>query len=160
MSDLKKSLDYNGVYPCPVCRHGEVQALTLMEAFACNFCQHIFTANLEQQLLRIADSQLPLTWRWQGDAWKGIRHESSEFVWAYGVAGTVFILLPTAIVALAAYLFPPLPGTPLAWIPLAWVVFTFLAHLGCLLWLMLEYYQISLRWYWRGLQQRLRRSLS
>jgi hypothetical protein len=148
MSDSKNSLNYQGVYPCPICRHGEIRTLTLMEAFACNFCQHIFTANLEQQVLKMADSQLPLTWRWQGKGWQGMRQESLEFVWGYRFAGLVFILLPTTIVATGAYLFPPLPQSPLAWLPLAWVIATFCAHLFCLLWLVLEYYQIPLGWYW------------
>jgi hypothetical protein len=159
MSELKQSLDYNGVYPCPVCRHGEVRALTLMEAFACNFCQHIFTANTEQQLLSMADSQLPLTWRWQGNGWKGIRQESLQFVWGYGVAGTVFVLLPTVIITTAAYLFPPLPKSPLAWLSAAWIFGTFFAHLGCLIWLLLEYYQVPVGAYLVALGRRIGRSL-
>jgi len=49
-------LNYHDTYSCPVCRHGKIAALPLMEAYACNFCQHIFTANLEQQVLKMASN--------------------------------------------------------------------------------------------------------
>jgi len=55
-------LNYHDNYSCPVCRHGKIATLPLMEAYACNFCQHIFTANLAQKVLKLANSQLPLTW--------------------------------------------------------------------------------------------------
>ncbi len=147
-------LDYIGTYICPVCRHGEISSLSLMEALACDFCRHIFTVNLEQQVITMADSQLPLTWRWTGQTWKGIQQEV-DTLWAYWFAGTLFVLLPTAIVGLGAYLFPPLPESPLAWLPLFWTILTFLTHLACLGWLMLEYYQIPLALYFQAVWQRL-----
>ena len=73
-----KQLNYFGTYTCPVCRHGEVTAMTLMEAFACNFCRHIFAVNLEQQILKMADSQVPLSWRWNGRHWQGIQQDGIE----------------------------------------------------------------------------------
>ncbi|MEK0189590.1 hypothetical protein WMG39_32810, partial [Microcoleus anatoxicus PTRS2] len=44
-------------YPCPVCRTGEISPMPMMEALACNFCQHIFTGNEERQMLKMADRQ-------------------------------------------------------------------------------------------------------
>ena len=67
----KESTEFNrfhlkGEYSCPVCRHGKVSEMLLMETFSCNFCQHIFTTDFDKQLLKMADSQLPLTWYWNG----------------------------------------------------------------------------------------------
>jgi hypothetical protein len=126
-----------------------------METFACSFCQHIFTTNLEQQLIKMADSQLPLTWRWTGKSWKGIQREGVELGWSYLILGLAFVLLPTAIVSLGVYLFPPLPDSALYWLPFIWAGLTFLAHLTCLLWLILEYYQFPIRLYLRALKRRL-----
>jgi len=44
----------SGVYPCPVCRLGQLKALPTMDAIACDFCRHIFTVNLEKQQLKNA----------------------------------------------------------------------------------------------------------
>ncbi|WP_354634881.1 hypothetical protein [Planktothricoides raciborskii] len=45
-TNLNSMLDET--YPCPVCRYGEISGLTLMNAFGCHFCQHIFTADLSK----------------------------------------------------------------------------------------------------------------
>lgn len=137
-------LDYNQAYRCPVCRHGEISNITLMDAFACNFCHHIFTANLEQQTLKMADSQLGLTWYWDGRKWRNVQQKGQEITGNYWWAGLIFILLPTILVGSAVYLFPPLPGSRLAWFPWFWVILTFTAHSLCLLWLVIEYYQFPL----------------
>ncbi|MBD0269899.1 MAG: hypothetical protein ICV77_16605, partial [Cyanobacteria bacterium Co-bin8] len=47
------SVDSGSTYLCPVCRHGQIEAMTLMDAFACNFCRHIFEVNLEQQTVQV-----------------------------------------------------------------------------------------------------------
>lgn len=148
-------LHLHGVYTCPVCRHGEISAIPLMEAFACNFCRHIFTTNLEQQTLKMADSQLPLTWRWNGRNWTGGHREDSELTWGYWVAGGAFVFLPTSIVGLGAYLFPPLPDSTLSWLPIFWTALTFICHLACLGWLVLEYYQFPVSLYFRAVGERL-----
>lgn len=154
-SEPSKRLNYHDVYTCPVCRHGEIAALSLMEAFACNFCRHIFTANLEQQVLKMADSQLAIAWRWNGRTWQGVGSDKTELNWGYRIAGIAFVLLPTTLVGLGAYFFPPLPESDLSWFPWAWTGLTFLAHLACIGWLVLEYYQFPIALYLRLLVQRL-----
>ena len=144
-------LNYYNAYHCPVCRHGEIATLPLMEAFACNFCRHIFTANLDKQAITIADSQLPLTWYWTGHKWQGIR-SSQKMQWHYRLLAIAFIVLPTMIVSLGVYLFPPLPGSPLSWFPFFWIGLTFVSHLSCLIWLILEYYQFPLSLYFEALR--------
>ncbi|MGK7877943.1 MAG: hypothetical protein AB4426_32935 [Xenococcaceae cyanobacterium] len=150
-TDPTNRFSYEGVYRCPVCRHGQISALALMEAFACNFCHHIFTANLEKQLLKIADSQLPLTWRWNGRTWKGVQQKGVELGWGYWVAGIAFVVIPPTLIGLAAYLFPPMPGSPLFWFPAFWTVLVFLSHLACLGWLVVEYYQFPVLMYLRAM---------
>jgi hypothetical protein len=130
-----------------------------MEALACNFCQHIFTANLERQVLKMADSQLALSWYWNGRHWSGLRGEGNELGSGYLFAGVLFVFLPTSIVAVSAYLFPPMPGSPLSWLPIFWSTLTFFAHLSCIFWLILEYYQFPVNIYLRALRRRLRFSL-
>ena len=144
----------DGEYSCPVCRHGKVSAMPLMETFACNFCQHIFTVDFDKQLLKMADSQLPLTWYWNGKNWKGIHREGAEAGWGYFLFGLGFVFLPTAIIAFGTYIFPPLPGSPLSWLPIFWSVLTFVAHLSCLIWLVIEYYQFPIFLYVRALKRR------
>jgi hypothetical protein len=150
-----KPLSYDDVYPCPVCRHGEIANLSLMEAFACNSCRHIFTANLEQESLKLADSQIPLTWSWNGRTWQGVKSQDLEWSWAYWLGGTIFVILPTTIVGLSAYLFPALPGSRLFWFPTFWTGLTFISHLACLVWLILEYYQFPVWLYIRASLQRI-----
>ncbi|MEK0186737.1 hypothetical protein WMG39_18035, partial [Microcoleus anatoxicus PTRS2] len=59
MQTFKKSTRHfnpeQDTYPCPVCRTGEISPMPMMEALACNFCQHIFTGNEERQMLKMAD---------------------------------------------------------------------------------------------------------
>lgn len=144
-----------GEYSCPVCRHGKVSEMPMMEAFSCNFCQHIFTTNFEKQLLKMADSQLPLTWYWNGKTWKGIHREGVEIGWSYLVVALAFVLLPTGIVTTGMYLFPSSPDSLLHWLPLAWAILTFCAHLFCVIWLAIEYYQFPIFLYVRAIRRKL-----
>lgn len=150
-------LSYQGVYTCPVCRHGEISAIALMDAFACDFCRHIFTANLEKQLLKMADSSQPLTWHWNGRNWQGVHRAGVELDGGIWVLAIAFIILPPTLVGLSAYLFPPLPGSPLSWLPTFWTGLTFVSHLTCVVWLIVEYYQFPVFAFlrtWRHLLER------
>ena len=144
-----------GEYSCPVCRHGKVSEMPLMETFSCSFCQHIFITNFDKQLLKMADSQLPLTWYWNGKTWKGIQREGTEIGWGYFVFAVGFICIPTAIIACGAYLFPPVTGSFLSWLPVFWTLLTFCAHLFCVIWLIIEYYQFPIFLYIRALKRKL-----
>jgi hypothetical protein len=144
-----------GEYFCPVCRHGKIAAMPLMETFACNFCQHIFTTNFDKQLLKMADSQLPLTWYWNGKTWKGIHRDGVDVSWSYFIISIGFVFFPTAIVAGGSYLFPPSPDSLLSWLPVVWSVLTFLLHLSFLIWSIVEYYQFPLFLYVRAVKRRI-----
>jgi hypothetical protein len=149
-----------GIYPCPVCRHGKIAEMPMMETFSCSFCQHIFTTNYDKQLLKMADSQLPLTWYWNGKIWKGIHREGVEVGWAYILFAIAFVFLPTTIIATGVYLFPPMDDSLLSWLPLFWTILTFCSHLFCIIWLIIEYYQFPIFLYVRALKRKLASSAS
>ena len=81
-----------------------------MDTFACNFCRHIFEANLEEQTLHIVDSSEPFGWRWLGQRWQPI-HQQDGVAVALGATAILLLVLPTGLVAGSAYLFPPLEGS-------------------------------------------------
>lgn len=140
-SSKSQSLHFGGTYVCPACRHGQIHQLTLMDAYACDFCRHIFEINLTQQTIQVVDSTQPLLWHWNGSKWKS-RHNLDEnltiFLW---MVSAFLILVPASIIGLSAYVFPPLPNTQWLWLPFAWAFSTFLAHFLMVSWLMAEHYQ-------------------
>lgn len=150
-----RRLTFEQPYPCPVCRQGQLAGMVMMDAFGCSFCRHIFTANLDQQILRLADSPSPLVWVWTGTAWKGQSQLDTQLGWGLGLAIAMFIILPTTLVGCGAYYFPPLPGSRLAWLPMVWVLLTLVLHGFCVGWLLLEYYQIPLVLYVQAICDRL-----
>ncbi len=140
----ERPLSYDEPYLCPVCRHGQISSLVLMDAFACNFCRHIFTANLTEQTVQVVDSSQPMSWRWNGRNWRlAYQLNDSNLTVLIWLIGAVLVILPSALVWLSAYTFPPLPGSPWAWFPMVWVGCTLLTHLLMVLWLLAEYYQFS-----------------
>ncbi len=143
-ASLPQSLSYEGIYPCPVCRHGQIQALLLTEAFACNFCRHIFTVDLTDSSLRVEDSSQPLRWRWTGRGWQSVQPGGPELSWMVWIVGAALVLLPPSLIWVAQHTFPPAPGSSLSFFPLLWTALTFLAHLSLVGWLLVEYYQLPL----------------
>lgn len=154
-NNLDSSFTYQGVYPCPVCRLGQLKALPLMDAMACDFCRHIFTVNLEKQQLKMPSRQPPLIWHWNGRNWTGAHLEGVELGWGYWLAAIALVFLPPTLIGLATYSFPPTPGTPLSWLPYVWTGLGFLSHLGIIGWLVIEYYQFPVEAYLRVMRQRL-----
>jgi hypothetical protein len=141
-----QALAYEGEYSCPICGHGKLSALLLTEAFACDFCRHIFSANLSEQSVQVLDSPQPLAWRWRGGRWYSLTHADPTLdiiVWTFFAALTIF---PAGLVALSAYLFPPMQtgggsGYSFSWI---WAAATFVIHLLMALRFVTEHYQ----WPW------------
>lgn len=150
---LTSHLNYQGTYPCPVCHTGKISSLPLMEAFACSFCQQIFTASLEEQQLKMPSRQPPLLWSWNGRNWKRAQLEGMELSWGYWLAAVALVVLPTAVIGLPAYSLHPNPDTPLFWVPIVWTGLTFLSHLGIVGWLMIEIFQFPLGAYFRAMQR-------
>ena len=149
-------LNYQGVYSCPVCRQGQISGLPLMDAFACNFCRHIFTANLEKQWIQVVDGSQPQAWRWNGRQWIANRRSNDvELTWEIWLVGIALVILPPLLVWLAYHTFPPETSSAGSWFPPVWIGFTFACHLAMVGWLMVEHYQfpiyVSLQVRWRQL---------
>jgi hypothetical protein len=144
-----RPLSYHDSYLCPVCRHGQLSAMTLMDAFACNFCRHIFVANLTEQSLRVEDSSQPTVWRWSGYGWQSAYPIQPEIRLILWLISGLLMVLPAAIVWLSFYTFPPLEDSPLAWLPFAWFCLTLGLHGGMIVWLLLEQYQVPFYVAWR-----------
>lgn len=161
-SEDKNPLSYQGVYICPICRHGQISALPLMDAFACNFCRHIFTSDLERQIVQVVDGSQPLAWRWTGRTWKSShRRDDLSLTWEIWLVGLGLVLLPPTLIGLAYHTFPPTPNHICAtwngldwgrnglaclgyWFPLIWTGLTFLCHFIFVSWLIVEHYQFPL----------------
>lgn len=148
-------LNLPGTYPCPVCYMGKISTLPLMDALACDFCQQIFTVNLEKQQLKMPSRQPPLIWRWNGKKWTGAHVEGVELSWGYWLAAVALVVIPTSVIGLSAYNLHPTPGTPLFWVPVIWTGLTFLSHLGIIGWLIIEIYQFPVQAYLRAVRQHL-----
>lgn len=138
----RRSLTYQETYICPVCRHGQIAALTLMDAFACDFCRHIFTANLLEQSIHVEDSSQPMTWRWNGLNWKAANQLDMDLTIVVWLVGVALVLLPPALIWLSSHTFPPMQGSTWAWFPSVWIGLTFLAHFTFVAWLLAEHYQL------------------
>jgi hypothetical protein len=142
---LREPLDFALRYPCPVCRHGHIEGLFLVDAFSCGFCRHIFTVDSLRQSLCLEDTAQPLKWRWTGDRWisarSGVAQDSLLLLWSLSVA---FVILPPVLVWLTNYIFPPLSSQEGTSFPLLWTGLTFLSHGSIVAWFCLEYYQIPL----------------
>ncbi|MBW4665587.1 MAG: hypothetical protein KME01_15560 [Chroococcus sp. CMT-3BRIN-NPC107] len=155
MQDLNKSARYlnlQEVYPCPICQVGEIATMPLMEAMACQFCHHIFTANLEKQQLQMADRQPPLTWRWDGKSWSQRRLKDVEIGWGYTLGAIAFVILPTTLIGITVYARPPLLSSPLSWFPVFWMGLTFCLHLGIIAQLVIEFLDFP---FWAYLNRKL-----
>lgn len=123
----------------------------MMDAFSCDFCHHIFTADLNQRLLKTADTHLPMIWRWDGKGWRRQEAEGIKIGWAYIIAACLFVFIPPTLIGISALLFPPIPGSFLSWLPMLWTLLTFAAHLLCIAWLVVEYHQFPIGLYLRAL---------
>lgn len=152
-------LDTGETYDCPVCRHGQIQAMTLMDTFACNFCRHILEVNLEQQTVHIVDGVQPMGWRWLGRRWQPIYQGSRDLTITLWVAGLVLVIFPAGIIALGAYLFPPLEASDGVQWSLVWATATLVAHTLMVGWLIAEHYQfppyVLAKIRWQRLMERL-----
>lgn len=135
-----KPLTYEDTYRCPACASGNLSAIALMDVFACDFCRHIFSANLENQSVHLADSLQPMAWRWNGWQWKTAQQSDTAagFIWAFTLGLT---LVPVGIIVMSNYVFPPLDSSDF---PRTWTMLTLACHSAIALWLLAEYH----RWPW------------
>jgi hypothetical protein len=149
---LSTAICFESRYPCPVCRHGHIEGLFMVDAFSCGFCRHIFT--IDGLHLRLEDNTQPFRWRWNGNRWMSLRKEiPSDWLFISWALGVLFVSVPTALVWLAYHTFPPLPGQSGAEFPAIWTGLVFLFHFMIVGWLCVEHFQFPLyvtaKLYWQ-----------
>ena len=129
-------LSYSSTYRCPACASGELSVLALMDVFACDFCRHMFTANLDAQSVQLADTVRSRIWHWNGWRWRTSQQgdTTTVAVWAFAAGLTS---VPVALIALSNYIFPPLEVSNF---PLIWIGLTLIAHGAMASWLLAEYH--------------------
>ncbi|MDB9534888.1 hypothetical protein PN451_03330 [Dolichospermum planctonicum CS-1226] len=137
-----KSLNFQENYPCPVCRIGKISQMPMMEAMCCDFCHEILTVNLELQQVKMPSREPPLVWHWNGFKWTQAQLLGVELGWGYGLAAIAFVILPTTLIGITVYCFPPAADDFFTWIPLIWTVLTFLSHLAIIVWIVIEVYRV------------------
>ena len=147
--------NYQGTYPCPVCRLGQIKSLPLIDAMACDSCRHIFTVSLEKQRLFMADRQPAQIWRWNGRTWVGAHTEGVELGWNYLLIASAFVLLPPTLVWLQAYFLLETSSKSESWLPAVWTFLTFLSHLGIIGCAVVGFYQFSIGTSLRVMRQHL-----
>jgi hypothetical protein len=135
------TLEGGASYECPVCRHGQIEAMALMDAYACNFCRHILEANLDQQTVHLVDGIQPMGWRWQGWRWQPLHHPAADLTLTLWIVGLALILFPAGLVVLGGYVFPPLDEADQGHWSLVWASITLLAHTAMVGWIIAEHYQ-------------------
>ncbi|MEM9766935.1 MAG: hypothetical protein AAF892_03500 [Cyanobacteria bacterium P01_D01_bin.71] len=144
-STTKRLLNFNDSFPCPVCRQGSLEAITLTEAFACRFCRHILSADLAVQQVKVVDSTQPLVWLWNGQHWQLKRSEKEQSLSILVLLfAALLVVVPAGIVWLSGQVFPSLEQTSAITFSTLWSLTTLMAHLGLVLWLIGEYYQIPI----------------
>lgn len=144
-------------YPCPLCWQGQLQPMVLVDAYGCSLCQQILLVNLDQQTVHPVDGSQPLGWRWQGHGWQPLHHPPQDVTLILWGLGGVLVVFPSMLVALGAYLFPPLEGTPGGNLSWGWAALTLMLHGLMVTWVLVEYYRPPL---YRLLRVRLERLLS
>ena len=139
-----RPLNLNDSYRCPICASGQLSAMVLTDAFACNFCRHIFTANLLNQSVQVVDTAQPMVWFWTGERWRTHRKGNAQVTLTVCLMALLLSCVPALLIALSSYIFPPLhPAEGLRFTTL-WAGLALLVHEGMVLWLIAEHYQ----WPW------------
>lgn len=146
MAQLSSSLlTYEQSYPCPVCHQGQLHRLILMDAFSCNACRHIFSANLTQQSICLADSNPAVAWRWVRQRWRPLHHPDIDFPVGIWILCGLLTILPPMLLGVVHHIFPPLTDSPGAQFPLLWLGIVCFTHSLIALWILAEFYQFP--WY-------------
>jgi hypothetical protein len=127
--------------------------MPFMETWGCSFCGQLFLGDLIQRSLKTVDPSFPQTWYWDGYQWQRSLEPALEPRWLWQALSVLLIVLPTSLVGVSAYLFPPEPDSFLHELPIIWTGLTAIAHLVIVLYLITEYYQVPFVAYRQALQR-------
>jgi hypothetical protein len=147
--NISQSFNQQGVYPCPACRLGRIQALSLMDVMACNTCPHIFMPNLERQLLSTIDGSPPLVWHWNGRNWIGAHGKDVNLDWSYWLIAAAFVGFPPTLVGFSTYVWMRHSGHYPPLLPFIWMGLTFFLHLFLVGLSIIGFYRFSIGTYFR-----------
>ena len=139
---MQTRLTLQDSYRCPICRHGTLQNMAMMDAFSCSFCRHIFSVNLTDQVLQVEDQLPKSVWRWQGDRWGTLNPKDIDLSILVWVMGVFLVTIPSGVIWLGAYVFPPIGGLMWNSFSVVWGAVTFSAHFSIAAWLLFEHYQL------------------
>jgi hypothetical protein len=140
------SLTRQDSYICPICRHGKLNDMVMMDTLCCSFCRHIFSVNfnvkLEQQILQVEDRIPQTVWRWQGDRWISLHPVNVDLSILVWMTSVFLVAIPSGVIWLSAYVFPPIGGLMWNSFPIVWGDVTFSIHFLIAAWLLVEHYQL------------------
>ena len=155
--DTSKSLNQQDVYPCPVCRLGQIQTMALMDVMACNTCHHIFMPNLEKQRLSTVDYASPLMWHWNGKNWIGTHVEGMKLGWEYWLIAVIFVVSPPTLIGLLTYVSVQHSGDYPPVFSIVWLGLTLLLHFSLVALSLIGFYRFPVGTYLRVLGRTLSR---
>jgi hypothetical protein len=115
--------------------------MAMMDAYGCNACRHLFTANLTEQVLQVADTATPMAWRWSGSRWRSVQSGNQDVNLLVWICSIAIMVVPPTIVWLPAQIFPPLEGSKAAWFPDVFFVAVLVGCVSIGTWLLAEHYQ-------------------
>jgi hypothetical protein len=159
MNSVDTSISYNqqSNYPCPVCRLGRIQAMSLMDVMACNTCRHMFALNVEKHCLSTVDYTSPLIWYWNGRNWIGDHVKGMKLGWDFWLISVIFVILPPTLIGLLTYVSVKHSGDAPPLFSLAWLGLTFLLHLSLVGLSIVGFYRFPVGSYFRALGRNLLR---
>lgn len=136
---LSKSFYLDRVYICPFCNCGQISLMPMMQdTLSCDRCHHLFTANDREQLVKLVDYHILLTWYWKRERWQ-IASNRLKLDWLCILIVIVIALLPIAFLGFVSYLLSfLLVKTSVFWIFIVCVFLFILLNLLSLTWLFIE----------------------
>jgi hypothetical protein len=137
-----RSFNLQETFPCPICRKGQVQSMVMMETLSCSFCRHIFSADLQAQVLRVEDKIPKLAWIWNGDRWTARNSDNADLTLLVWFTSAFITIVPASLLGLSAYIFPPIGGLQWNSFSVVWSGLTLGSHSLIAAWLLVEHYQL------------------
>ena len=128
---------------CPMCGHGHLVPMVLMETLSCTLCQHMFAWDIRQQRIDVLDVSSPTAWRWTGSRWQRGPYPAQSLNTITIIFACIVILLPALMIEVAGYIFPPLPGSPFANFHFFWAGTALVLHGASVFWILAESYHFT-----------------